>query len=79
MELYQKILIIVGYIIMMFLTAFLLNKLTKYDKSECIGWALIWPFIPVYVITYVVPVLVLVKGIEWLADKWKDWEYNHKK
>jgi type II secretory pathway component PulF len=81
MEWYYIVLIVIGYIIMMILTAYLLNKYTKgYDdmgKEECILTGMFWPFVLCFFIFY-----IPISGIMWvimaIAEKWDSWEKKSK-
>ena len=78
MEWYWTTLIVIGYIIMMVLTAALLNKYAKrMDKDECILAGLLWPFALSFLI-----IGLPISGFAWListiADLWEKWEMRSK-
>lgn len=81
MEWYYIVLIVIGYIFMMILTAYLLNKYTKgYDrmeKDECILAGMFWPFVLCFLL-----VAIPLNGILWvimtIAEKWDRWEKKSK-
>ena len=81
MEWYHIILIVIGYICLMILTAYLLNKYNKYNdigKEEHILAGMFWPFVLCFFIFY-----IPVNGILWvimaIAEKWDIWEKKSKK
>lgn len=81
MEWYYIVLIVIGYIIMMILTAYLLNKYTKYDdigKVECIMGGIVWPFVLCFVI-FAIPVSGILWVIMVIAEKWDEYEKKSKK
>lgn len=78
MEWYYIVLIVIGYIIMMILTAYLLNKYTSdMEKAECILAGMFWPFVIVF-FTFAIPTGSIVWVIEWVADKWEEYENKSK-
>ena len=78
MEWYYIILIVIGYIIMMILTAYLLNRYSSdMEKAECIMCGMFWPFVIVF-FTFVIPIGSVVWVIEWVADKWEEYEKKSK-
>lgn len=70
---------IIGYIILMVVTALLLNKYSsEMEKVDCVMGGIFWPFVMCYFII-AIPVVSIMWIIESIADKWDDWEQKHKK
>lgn len=79
MEWYWIVLMIIGYIILIVLTAALFNKYsTDMGKEECIMCGLVWPLVIIFYI-FAIPVCGFIQFIEWVAEKWEDWEKKPKK
>ena len=85
MEWYWTTLIIIGYILMICLTAYLLNKFKNItglgiidSKSDCLLAGTIWPFIYVFIL-FGIPITLFVAGIQGLADLWESWENKKSK
>lgn len=80
MEWYYIVLIVIGYIFMMILTAYLLNKYVKYDdigKVECIMGGLIWPCVLCFFL-FAIPVSGILWVIMAIAEKWDEYEKKSK-
>ncbi len=81
MEWYYIVLIVIGYIIMIILTAYLLNKYTKgYDdmgKEECIMAGMFWPFVLCFFL-FALPINGILCVISAIAEKWDIWERKSK-
>lgn len=82
MEWYWTTLIIIGYIFMICLTAYLLNKFKFLDiidtKSDCLAAGIIWPFVYVFILIGI-PITLIVASIEGLANLWESWENKKSK
>jgi Na+/proline symporter len=82
MEWYWTTLIIIGYIFMICLTAYLLNKFKFLDiidsKSDCLVAGIIWPLVYVFILIGI-PITLIVAGIEGLANLWESWENKKSK
>ena len=72
----KVLLYILGYIILGFITAFVIERLTRCDKGDALGWGSIWPLV-----WFFTPVLLLIgvvlSGFEKLADLWDDLEKKY--
>lgn len=78
MEWYYIVLIVIGYICMMIPTAYLFNRYScDMEKAECIMCGMIWPFVIVFFV-FAIPIGSIFWVIEWVADKWDDWEKKSK-
>jgi len=81
MQLLWIVLIILGYICMMILTAYLLNRYTsgidRMDKEECILAGMFWPFVLCFFMI-AVPISGILWVITFIAEKWDSWEKKSK-
>jgi len=75
---FEFILVVICYLFGSVITAWLYNRyFDNKHKDTAIAASLVWPVVWMLCVV-TVPIFLLVSAVEWLAEKWEDWEIKRK-